>query len=248
MRNEYSSQSRAYTQYGRSSQQPPVPAPRSAHQSHIGWIITVTVLVGLLLLYASAVLAFNHAYGSIPVTRQPVRVPTNTPTPNGIKPIFAPVLGGTVSDFAQQYGPSMAPVDTTAGLWQQVTVAGQQVTLMMSTAPIKYSQDGHPHIYVLSVQAPSGVTWDSSTQQSIMAVFLPADAKFQREQPIDNGYEQIYTSAQLAATFTEGLFTNDAITQTVAPGTLYVGCNLGTAPAQAGGVANNCTIRVGVSS
>jgi hypothetical protein len=240
----------AYTQYGRSSYQPLAPAPRPPRQSRIGWIIVgvfsvcvIACCIGALVLVSPS----NFRMFSNINTGPPQQFSTPA-TPNGPQPIFAPVLGGTVSDFTQQYGPPANPADTTGGLWSQLIIAGQQVMLTVSAAPLKYSQDGQPHIYVLSVQAPKGVTWRSSTQQRLMAVFLPSDATFQRQQSTSNGYERIYRSAQLAATFTPDLFTNDAGTQTVAPGTLYEGCNLGTAPVRAGGLANSCTISVGVFS
>ena len=243
-----------WTRYGQPSYQPPTPpapAPKPTRLSRTAWFIVngfillvVASSIGVLLL-----IGYDIGLGQRINTGPPPGVPYYTPA--GPQPIFAPVLGGTVNDFIHQYGRSENPADNTSGIWQRLSVAGHQVTLLVSAAPLRDSQDsqdGLPHIEELSVQAPSGVTWNSSTQQSLMAVFLPSDAMFERQQPTTNGFERIYTSTQLAATFTADLFTNDAGTQTVAPGTLFEQCNLGTGPAPAGTVANSCTLSVGVFS
>jgi hypothetical protein len=165
---------------------------------------------------------------------------------SGTKPIFSPVLGGTVNDFTLQFGASEDPTNNEAGVWQQITVAGQSVSLMVSTAPPQYSQDGDPHVVNLTVETAPNATWSSSTQQQIMAVFLPSDAKFENQVSTASGNERVYISAQLAATFKASLFTNQANSQTVAPGTFDEQCYLGGDSVQAGGAANTCSLTVGI--
>lgn len=176
---------------------------------------------------------------------------TATPLPStahtgrtGTHPIFAPVLGGTISDFALQYGVAEDPTNNEAGLWQHITIAGQSVSLSVSTAPPPDSRDGDLHIMNLIVETTSNATWNTATQQHVMAALLPPDAKLVRQVSTGNGNEIIYSSAQLAATFRDGLFTNDA-GETVTSGTFNEQCFLEGTSVQAGGAATSCWFTVG---
>jgi hypothetical protein len=165
---------------------------------------------------------------------------------SGTKPIFAPVLGGTVNDFTLQFGAPEDPASTEAGVWQHITVAGQSITLLVSTAPPQNSQDGDPHVMSLTLETAPNASWSSSTQQQIMSAFLPSDAKFVNQISTASGNERVYTSAQLAATFKASLFTDQTTSKTVAPGTFDEQCYLGGNSVQAGGAANSCSITVGI--
>jgi hypothetical protein len=157
-------------------------------------------------------------------------------------------LGGTVNDFTQQFGDPVDPVNNEAGVWRQVTIAGQSVTLMVSTASPGDSQDGELHVMNVILETSPNATWSSSTQQQIMAAFLPSDAKFEKQVSTDSGNERLYSSAQLASTFKTSLFINQATSQTVAPGTFDEQCYLGGNSVQAGGAANTCSITLGIVS
>jgi hypothetical protein len=232
---------------------PSAPAPaQQPRRSHIGWIIVGVVSVFLI---ACCVLGIVLVEGTSHTSvfsnvinigpEQPAA--TNTSAPRGPQPIFAPVLGGTVADFTQLYGLPQNPADATTGLWLQFTIVGHPImSLSVDAAPANESQDGQLHIMDLSVQAPRGTTWSSTTQQQILAALIPSDATFERQQSTRNGNERLYTSAQLAATFNPDLFTNQAGTRTVAPGTFFEQCKLGNTPIAAGGAANACVVFVGV--
>jgi hypothetical protein len=237
---------------------PPAQPPRPPRQSHIGWIIVGVFRVCVIAACIGALVLANAAgngnsgdtggsqqsTATNPPGPTATTVPTATTAPTGPQPIFAPVLGGTVNDFIHQYGRSENPADNTIGAWQQITVAGYQVMLLVSAAPLRDSHDGQPHIEVLSVQAPSGVTWSAPTQAHIWGALIPSDATFVGMSATNNSH--IYKSAELAATFTADIFTNNDGTQTVAPGTLFEQCLLGQATVQAGRVANTCFVTVGV--
>jgi len=194
----------------------------------------------------------------------------STPTPAGLQPISAPVLGATEHDFCLRYGsPSDAFDPFNSGppsqSWQVSTIAGYQVDMLATDNDnARDSRDGRLRIADIEVSTLGGVPWDSSALERIMAVFLPADATFQpkatlqAEQDIGIGtYERIYTSAQLAATFTADYFTSSTTGLTVAPGTLSEWCRLlpyvssatPTVPTTAEGTptgsADDCRISVG---
>jgi hypothetical protein len=159
--------------------------------------------------------------------------------------VFAPVLGGTVSDFTQEYGTPRNPSNIQSGEWQQLTIANVSLSLSVSTAPSQDSQDGELHVMYLQVTSTSKATWSSSVQQQLMAVFLPSDATVVH-QTANGGSEIMYTSADLAITFKASLFKNYGGTQSVAAGTFSEQCFLGTAIAKLNGNANSCLLTVGV--
>jgi len=215
--------------------------------------ILAIILIPVTLIVACCVILSVTGVLVTPLTSRLGPVKTTTPSTRATaaagaksQPIFAPVLGGTVADFDKLYGPPSDPGDTTGGIWQQAVIAGQQAMLLVSVDQGQDSRDGQLHVMQLSVQSPLGTTWDSSTQQRLVAVFLPADAKFKAQQLTSDGIERIYSSTQLAATFNPNMFTNAARTETVAPGTLFLMCFHGTAPVPSGGVADTCTLNIGV--
>jgi hypothetical protein len=241
---------------------PPVPNPQTElpqpwYRNRTTLEIVVTIGCAVLVLVLIGVLWFSGAYGHRSSTAGSQRASTSAPTVttdstgastsrSGTKPIFAPVLGGTVNDFTLQFGAPEDPTNNEAGVWRQITVAGQSVSLMVTTAPPQDSQDGDPHVVNLTVETAPNATWSSSTQQQIMAAFLPSDAKFENQVSTASGNERVYISAQLAATFKASLFTNQTNSQTVAPGTFDEQCYLGGDSVQAGGAANTCSLTLGI--
>ncbi|MGO8951496.1 MAG: hypothetical protein ACLQUY_28345 [Ktedonobacterales bacterium] len=219
--------------------------------------IMATLGLAAVALICISVLAFAGAKGHASVKASPKLTHTSSPTSTihstesstaepGTQAIIAPVLGGTVSDFTRQFGLPEGPTNNEAGSWQQITLAGQPVSLTVSTAPPQDSQDGELHVMNVIVETTPNVTWSSTTQQQIMAVFLPSDAKFERQISTGVGSERIYTSAHLAATFTASLFTDQTDSQTVAPGTFDEQCFLGGNGVQSGGAANTCELTLGI--
>ena len=187
----------------------------------------------------------THATGSGSATPATAAVPTGTTGQSGTQAIFAPVLGGTVSDFTQLYGTPEDPSNIQAGVWQQITIAGESVSLSVSTAPSQESQDSELHVMYLQVMSTSSANWSSSVQQQLMAGFLPSDAKVVH-QTTSSGSEIVYASADLAATFKATLFKNYGGTQSVAAGTLSEQCFLAGARAKTGGNATSCLLTVGI--
>jgi hypothetical protein len=183
--------------------------------------------------------------GSGSTTPATTALPTGTTGPSGTQVVFAPVLGGTVSDFTQAYGTPRNPSNIQAGEWQQLTISGASLSLSVSTAPSQDSQDGELHVMNLQVTSTSKTPWSSSVQQQLMAVFLPSDAKVVH-QKANGGSEVIYTSADLGVTFKASLFKNYGGIQSVAVGTLSEQCFLGTATAKVNGNANSCLLTVGI--
>ena len=217
--------------------------------------IAATIGLAVVALICVSVLAYAGAKGHASVNPKLSHASPPTATIHstesstvqpGTQAIFAPVLGGTVSNFTQQFGLPEDPANNEAGSWQQITLAGQPVSLMVSTAPPQDSQDGELHVMNVIMETTPNVTWSSTTQQQIMAVFLPSDAKFGRQISTGVGSERIYTSAQLAATFRASLFTDQTNSETVAPGTFDEQCFLGGNSVQAGGAANTCELTLGI--
>jgi hypothetical protein len=243
---------------------PPMPQPQNQqdlpqpwHQNRTTQQIMATIGCAALALVIIGALWFLGANGHPSGSASPQRTHTSAPTVTtastgpsasraGTQAIFAPVLGGTVSDFTLQFGAPVDPANNEAGAWQHITVAGQSVSLMVSTAPTQDSQDGELHVMNLTLETAPNATWSSSTQQQIMAAFLPSDAKFVNQVSTGSGNERVYISAQLAATFKASLFTNQTDSKTVAPGTFDEQCYLGGDSVQAGGTANTCSINVGI--
>jgi hypothetical protein len=216
----------------------------------VGCAVLALVIIGALWFVGAkghpggnATLQGTHTSAPAVTTRS---TDSGTSRAGGTQPIFAPVLGGTVNDFTLQFGAPTDPANDEAGVWQHVTVAGQSVTLLVSTALPQDSQDGDPHIMNLTLETTPSATWSSSTQQQIMAAFLPSDAKFVNQVSASSGNESVYVSAQLAATFKASLFTNQTDSKTVAPGTFDEQCYLGGDSVKAGGPANTCSITVGI--
>jgi hypothetical protein len=245
----------AYTPEPNPQNQQDLPLPwhqnRTTHQimATIGCAALALVIIGALWFLG----AHGHPSGTTSSQQTHTSAVTGTTSStgasssrSGTKPIFTPVLGGTINDFTLQFGTPEDPTNNEAGVWQQITVAGQSVTLMVSTAPPEDSQDGDPHVMSLTLETAPNTTWSSSTQQQIMAAFLPSDAKFENQISTAPGNERVYISAQLAATFKPSLFTNQANSQTVTPGTFDEQCYLGGNSVQAGGAANTCSLTVGI--
>jgi hypothetical protein len=231
--------------------------PQPWHQNRTIQQIMATIGCAVLALVIIGALWYTGAHGHLSGTVSSQRTHTSAPTVttgstgtvtsrSGSKPIFAPVLGGTVSDFTLLFGAPEDPTNNEAGVWQQITIASQSVSIRVTTAPPQDSQDGDPHVVYLTVETTPDTTWSSSTQQQIMAAFLPSDAKFETQVSTASGNERVYISAQLAATFKASLFTNQANSQTVAPGTFDEQCYLGGDSVQAGGAANTCSLTVGI--
>jgi hypothetical protein len=232
--------------------------PQLWHQNRTSHQIMATIGCAALALVIIGALWFlgSHGHtGSSTAGSQQTRTSAATGTTSstgagssrlGTQAIFAPVLGGTVNDFTLQFGTPEDPANNESGVWQQITVAGQSVTLLVSTAPPQDTQDGDPHVMSLTLETAPNVTWSSSTQQQIMAAFLPSDAKFVNQVSTASGNERVYISTQLAATFKASLFTNQSNSQTVAPGTFDEQCYLGGDSVQVGGAANSCSITLGI--
>jgi hypothetical protein len=254
-------QTPTYPPYRKQLQPYPAESPRKKYsqwllprRDYSRWII-VTLASGVLALVLIGVLTVASANGNstartgsqsthtIGTGSQTGATTGHTGRP-GTQPIFAPVLGGTISDFALQYGIAEDPSNNEAGLWQHITIAGQSVSLSVSTAPPQDSQDSDLHIMNLIVQTSSNGTWNAATQQHIMAALLPSDAKLLRQVSTDNGNETIYTSAQLASTFQASLFTTGT-GKSVTPGTFNEQCFLAGTAVRAGGAATTCWLTVG---
>ena len=226
--------------------------------------ITLTITCGVLALIIIGVLALGgakgnatansgpqstvsatHATGSGSATPATSAVPTGTTGQSGTQAVFAPVLGGTVSDFTQLYGTPEDPSNIQAGVWRQVTIAGESVSLSVSTAPSQDSQDSELHVMYLQVMSTSSAKWSSSVQQQLIAAFLPSDAKVVH-QATSSKSEIVYASADLAATFKATLFKNYGGTQSVAAGTFSEQCFLAGSRAKTGGNATSCLVAVGI--
>ena len=104
--------------------------------------------------------------------------------------IFAPTLGGTVSDFQQRYG---AATDSN-GLAYHTTIAGQDVAIMLALDDISQSLDGQPHIAELQVQATGGAQWSVTTANTIAKTFLPIDANYQKTTTTNSVLDYVYYS------------------------------------------------------
>ena len=226
--------------------------------------IAVTIASGILALIIIGVLALAGATGNAtadsgpqptvsathtagkgsgtPATAVP---PTGTTGQSGPQTVFAPVLGGTVSDFAQQYGTPEDPSNIQAGVWQQLTIAGEPVSLSVSTAPSQDSQDGELHVMNIQLTSNTNAIWSSSVQQQLIAGFLPSDSTAVHHTTTSKS-EIVYSSPDLAATFKASLFKDYGGTQSVAAGLFSVQCFLGTALAKVGGNANSCLLTVGI--
>ena len=67
--------------------------------------------------------------------------------------------------------------------------------------------DGHQHLDDMIVLPVNGDTWDNATAQEVVQFLLPTDAVFVRTmQTPDIGPEDLYRSADLAATVPAGEF------------------------------------------
>jgi hypothetical protein len=208
-------------------------------------IVGVCCVVGLIGSAIGSVVNKNNSSNNSSSNGDLFSDPTDTPAP---QPIQAPVLGGTVDDFSQSYGQPGDTPDSSIFVWGRVTIAGHRLSLWVAESGSQFTQDGNPHIYLVLLKAPTGTTWNSAIQLQIMAAFLPPDATFVRKQNTRAGPERIYTSVDLAATFTSDVFTNNARTQAVPVGTLIEQCGNGVWPPSPSpnGAANVCGLQVGV--
>jgi hypothetical protein len=187
----------------------------------------------------------THTTGRVSGTPATAVPPTATTGQTRTQTVFAPVLGGTVSDFAQQYGTPQDPSNIQAGVWQQLTIAGEPLSLSVSTAPSQDSQDGELHVMNIQLTSNTNATWTSSVQQQLMAGFLPSDSTAVH-QATNSKSEIVYSSPDLAATFNASLFKDYGGTQSVAAGLFSEQCFLGSALAKVGGNANSCLLTVGI--
>src|SRR5215472_7523051 len=140
---------------------PPVPAPRPPRRSHIGWIILGVFFVCTVLCCSFGALvatgALNRGGGAC---SQPAG---STPTPAGLQPISAPVLGATEHDFCLRYGsPSDAFDPFNSGppsqSWQVSTIAGYQVDMLATDNDnARDSRDGRLRIADIEVSTLGGV-------------------------------------------------------------------------------------------
>ena len=231
----------AYTQYGRSPQQSPipVPAPRSPRQSHIGWIIvgvfSVLVVLGCI---GVLVLAARPAGRPSVITgpHQAILVSTQatTATPTGPHIITEATLGGTQDAFTAKYG---APVTSGPTVDYGFTLAdgtGAGVCICGTAAGL----DGRQHVEYMKVGPVIGVTWTHATKTAEAKQFMPLDAIYVRTiQDPDVGPILVYTSADLAKTFPASEFTDSAGGPNPPAGTFSVTC-------QQPGIAF-CTIETG---
>jgi hypothetical protein len=143
-------------------------------------------------------------------------------------------LGGTPDGFATHFGPIESDGD------YHSTLAGQAVLLNLTLQP---GDDGEAHATLIDVVvADLSVRWDDATAQAIAGALLPRDATHVTDGQAFNGYDHVYRSTLLAATFPADYFYTDQGSVSVPPGTLHFECF--PQPAGTSGYAQ-CVIEVG---
>lgn len=166
------------------------------------------------------------------VTPQPGATATVPPTP-APHAITSATLGGPQFAFTSQYGGS------TNGVYSGTVNGVPNVSIYPALMP---GQDGSPRAYTIVVQpGDSASAWDSSTATRVVVALLPADGVYVRDASWPNGTEHISRSGDLAASFPPAVFTNDAGTQQVPPGTFDWQCF----EDQVGSGIDQCVISIG---
>jgi hypothetical protein len=167
----------------------------------------------------ATVASATHTPKGTSVTSAPSAQATNTPA--GPAKVSGPYLGTTESDFQAKYG---APV-LKASLSRQyhATINGQQVFIAVTLE--NRGTDTARVRFIRVAPLSSSTKWSASTADAIAHVFLPPDAKFQKDANVaDFGKEHIYVSASLGASFPADYFTLAADGSQVTPGTHYYSC------------------------
>lgn len=227
-------------------QMPPRPQPRKKPMPTLLVVgITLAVVLVACCGLGAVVSLFSPTHNNIGAAQATATSdPTDTqgapgkPAPTDAA-IFAPTLGGTKGDFQQQYG---AATDSN-GLTYEITLAGQDVAIMLALDDANQSLDGQPHIADLQVQAKGGAQWSNTTANTIAKTFLPADATYQKTVTTNGVRDYVYYSKGMAATFTADQFTNNFGDVHVPPGTVNYSCQ--TVPPATNGY-ELCDISIGV--
>lgn len=192
-------------------------------------IAIVTVVSCLLVISFCVVFAFlppNTGRGSVssdvPLQPTETTMPTNTANPTGPQPLSGATLGGTRDGFTSKFG---GPTERYGVLWYSINLSnGTTVNLCYCTEHA--GSDGNPHLAWFNVDAPNGTTWSDQQGVTIARQFFPPDAKHVRDFTDPQiGLIHVYVSADLAATFPAGEFTDGGNGQQLPPGTFSVACS-----------------------
>jgi hypothetical protein len=180
-------------------------------------LLSGIVVVGILVTACS-----SQAATPLPT---PTRIP-GTPTATTLPTISpsAPVLGGSWQAFNDLFGGSN--YSRTSNGWYYQGIFGPTWTATLEAGQTNvFQHNPNSRVTNIETEPPSGL-WSRSQELTMVAQFLPPDAKLQRTKifyqgNIATGTEETYTSVLLARTLPKTEFT-DANGNQDQPGTFYV--------------------------
>jgi hypothetical protein len=142
----------------------------------------------------------------------------STTPPSGPQIINEATFGGTSDAFQARYG---SPAPHGHGVMREFRFQGNGLSGFARVTPSSdQSSDGKYHIRSLVVGPLSGF-WDEATAKNALALFLPIDAQYQRDETVEGLLYHLYLSPNLGATFPASEFTSQATGASVTPGTFW---------------------------
>lgn len=139
-------------------------------------------------------------------------------TPSVPQIITEATFGGTTDAFQATYG---TPRPHGSGIMREFRFSGNGVAGFVRVTPSSDpSSDGRNHIRSLVVGPDSG-TWDEGMAQKALALFLPGDAKYEKDKTVEGSFFHLYLSPSLGATFPASDFISQVTGDSVTPGTFW---------------------------